>query len=536
MLQLAFAVVHLGGLLVLLPGRYITGVLVAWCAGALLAMLLVRTVTKDPIPFPVPGPVAEAAAAIRRGFPTYLVGAAFVLLLQVDRMVVGALLGREALGQYGILVLGGSALLFLPGVVAGVLWPYAGEQFGRSGGSREALRPLARATLRGLAFALAAALVLVAQGIEVLVDRKLTNYRPALEALRLYLPGVFLLGLVHPLRLFLVTAGGDRAMLRLTAWMLVVTAVAEGGAAAAGAGIGGVALAGTVARPAARGSSARASSPRPSPATSSSIAWVLPSRRPRVRRCASSSPPSHCLRRAGRSSESGSSFPARRRGEPGPGTRWPRPCAESWAGTRRRPRRGLLPPRRRSAAPPPSSSGAAPTAGGSGRAPTGCAASATGGSPSWTSRGAPSRWPPPTGAGTCRSTGRSSISRRCARGWRRRGSPSPRAPTPRSCCGSSRAAGPRPWRRCGGSSPSRPTTRRSGACSSPGTPSARSRSSPRAATAASSSRAPSTPCSPSATFPGTPTRRRSRSSSRSPTSRPPGPSSARRGSSPRATS
>ncbi len=246
MLQLAFAVVHLGGLLLLLPGRYITGVLLAWCAGALISMLLVRTVTRDPIPFPVPGPFAGAASEIRRGFPTYLVGAAFVLLLQVDRVVVGAFLGREALGQYGILVLGGSALLFLPGVIAGVLWPYAGEQFGRSGGSREALRPLARATVRALALALAAALVLVAQGIEVLVARKLTNYRPALGALRLYLPGVFLLGLVHPLRLFLVTAGGDRAMLRLTVWMLVLTAVAEAGAAATGAGIGGVALAGTV--------------------------------------------------------------------------------------------------------------------------------------------------------------------------------------------------------------------------------------------------------------------------------------------------
>jgi O-antigen/teichoic acid export membrane protein len=246
-LQVTFAVVHLAGLLLLLPGRYITGVLVAWCAGALLSVVLVRTVTGDPIPFPVPPSPADAAAAVRRGFPTYLVGAAFVLLLQVDRMVVGVSLGREALGRYGILVLGGSALLFVPGVIAGVLWPYAGEHYGRSGGSREALRPLARSTLRALALALAAALVLVSQGTEVLVAKTLTNYRPALDALRLYLPGVFFLGLVHPLRLFLVTAGGDRALLRLFAWMLVLTAAAEGIAAASGAGIGGVALAGTAA-------------------------------------------------------------------------------------------------------------------------------------------------------------------------------------------------------------------------------------------------------------------------------------------------
>ncbi len=245
LLQFTFAVVHLAGLLLLLPSRYITGALIAWAGGAAAAVLLVRSVSPDPVPLPgFSGPPAMAAT-VRRGLPTWLVGAAFVLLLQVDRVVVGGMLGREALGQYGILVLGGAALLFLPDVIAGVLWPCAGEEYGRSGGSAASLGPLTLATLRALALALAAGLVLVAQGTELLVDRVLPGYAPALDALRLYLPGVFLLGLVHPLRLFLVTAGGDRALLRLFGATVAATAVAQVLAAAAGAGLGGVALAGS---------------------------------------------------------------------------------------------------------------------------------------------------------------------------------------------------------------------------------------------------------------------------------------------------
>jgi O-antigen/teichoic acid export membrane protein len=246
LLQSAFAVVHLAGLLLLLPTRYITGALLAWCVGAAASVALVRRISRDPVPLPRIPAASILGATVRRGLPTYLVGAAFVLLLQVDRIVVGGMLGREALGQFGVLALGGSALLFLPDVLAGVLWPFAGEEYGRSGRSPGALGPLARSAVRWTALVLAAGLVLVAQGTELLVARVLPGYGPSLDALRLYLPGVFLLGLMHPLRILLVTAGGDHALLRLFAGMVVLAAAAEGGAAAGGGGLAGVALAGTL--------------------------------------------------------------------------------------------------------------------------------------------------------------------------------------------------------------------------------------------------------------------------------------------------
>jgi O-antigen/teichoic acid export membrane protein len=241
-LQFTFAVVHLAGLLLLLPSRYISGVLFAWTAGAVAAVFIIRRTAEIPIPR-IP-PRAAISATVRRGMSSWLVSAAFVLLLMEDRVLVGALLGREALGHYGILVLGGSALLFLPDVIAGVIWPFAGEEYGRRGRSPGALGPLALTTVRAVAPAMAAGLVLVAQGTEVLVARVLPSYAPSLDALRLYLPGVYLLGIVHLLRPILVTSGGDRALLRLFGGMLAATVTAQVAAVAAGGGMAGVALTG----------------------------------------------------------------------------------------------------------------------------------------------------------------------------------------------------------------------------------------------------------------------------------------------------
>jgi O-antigen/teichoic acid export membrane protein len=156
-------------------------------------------------------------------------------------------LGREALGQYGVLLLGGSALMFVPDVLTVVLWPFAGERYGRSGESRGSLAPVAAGTLRALAVVLAAVLVLLLQATEVLVATVLPAYRPALDALRWYLAGVFLLALASPLRLLLATAGADRAVLRAQAWVLAAAVVAEAAAALAGWGIAGVAIAGAAA-------------------------------------------------------------------------------------------------------------------------------------------------------------------------------------------------------------------------------------------------------------------------------------------------
>jgi len=245
-----FAAVHLVGLLLLLPGRLVSGALLAWILGIAASLLLVRAFTKDPLPLPSAPVRADLLALVRRGLPAYLVGLTFVVLLQVDRVVIGSFLGREALGYFGILTVGGSVVLFLPDAVAGVLWPFAGEHYGRHGEEAASLRPVAVATLRGLALLLGAVLALALLGTEILVgtdlvDRRLRVFAPALDALRWYLPGVFFLSLAHPLRFLLITAGAEHAVLRLQVGVLALTAVAEIIAALSDGTLRGVAMAGT---------------------------------------------------------------------------------------------------------------------------------------------------------------------------------------------------------------------------------------------------------------------------------------------------
>jgi O-antigen/teichoic acid export membrane protein len=242
-LQVTFATLHLGGLFLLVPTRYISGVLLAWAGAQVVALLLVRSASSTPLPRPViPGP-REAIAVVRRGLPTWLIGASFLVLLQSDRIIVGGFLGREDLGLYGILIMGGSVLLLLPDAASMALWPFAGERFGAAGRDPASLGGMARDALGTLFPVLAATLLLALQASEVLVRRVVPAFEPSLLPLRFYLPGMYLLALTLPLRYLLITVGEEARVLRITVAVLGATAAAQVAMAAAGAGILGVAIA-----------------------------------------------------------------------------------------------------------------------------------------------------------------------------------------------------------------------------------------------------------------------------------------------------
>ena len=239
--QIAFALVHIAGLLWLVPSRYLSGALLAWAAALLVAVTAMRLRPAEPMPPPRPSPAG--GDLVVRGIPTYLVGLTFVVLLQTDRVVVGALLGAEALGFYGILGLGASALLFLPDAFASVLLPMAGERFGRAGEDPVALARIVERATRGLAVVSASALAMALAGTDLIVAYKLPNFAAALPAARPYLAGVFLLALTAPLRFVLVTVGAGRATLLATLAAFTIAVALESAACLAGPGLVGVATA-----------------------------------------------------------------------------------------------------------------------------------------------------------------------------------------------------------------------------------------------------------------------------------------------------
>lgn len=225
LLQGVFAVAHLAGLLLLVPGWFVSGALAAWIGGTLLAVVTVRLLTRDPLPVAAPG--VHGGGPVRRGMAAWLVDLQQVTLLQADRIVVVVALGSAPLGYWGVLPLAGSLVLFLPDVLARVLWPFAGEHFGRSGSEAASLRPFAEGALLGLAPVLAAGSLLALQGTDLLVARVLPNYEAALVPLRWYLPGVYFTALLVPLRPLLVTAGEGRTLFRLQGIVGILTIVAQ---------------------------------------------------------------------------------------------------------------------------------------------------------------------------------------------------------------------------------------------------------------------------------------------------------------------
>lgn len=243
--QAAFAVVHLAGLLWLVPSHFLTGAMASWAAALLVAVVVMRVRAAEPMP--PPRPAAVGADLVRRGMSTYLVGLTFVVLLQSDQVIVGALLGAEALGHYGLLTRLGAALLFLPDAFGGTLLPFAGEKYGRSGEDPASLARLAEGSVRRLAILSAAGLAVALAGADVIVTRVLPNYAPALAPVRWYLGGVYVLALTYPMRFLLVTIGAGRPALFVQLAALAVAVGLESAACVGGTGLPGVAAASALA-------------------------------------------------------------------------------------------------------------------------------------------------------------------------------------------------------------------------------------------------------------------------------------------------
>ncbi|MBU1043054.1 MAG: polysaccharide biosynthesis C-terminal domain-containing protein [Candidatus Omnitrophica bacterium] len=77
---------------------------------------------------------------MKSGFPIYLVGLVFVVLMSLNRIIIVKMLGTTALGHFSLAFLVFSFLYFIPESIRIVLYVRMGESYGSAGQDREKLR------------------------------------------------------------------------------------------------------------------------------------------------------------------------------------------------------------------------------------------------------------------------------------------------------------------------------------------------------------------------------------------------------------
>ncbi len=80
-----------------------------------------------------------AASLVRVGAPVMLAGLVFALLITIDRWLVDAWFGREAVGQYGIVTMAVAGLLVIPTFLSQQLYPHLSHARGAGADGRQIL-------------------------------------------------------------------------------------------------------------------------------------------------------------------------------------------------------------------------------------------------------------------------------------------------------------------------------------------------------------------------------------------------------------
>jgi O-antigen/teichoic acid export membrane protein len=124
---------------------------------------------------------AIAADLLRVGAPVMMAGLVFALLITIDRWLIDALLGRTAVGQYGLVTLAIGGLLVVPTFLSQQLYPRLSHERGAGATGRLILQAarqfgLTAALLTGAAGLLASLVAIVA------IPRLLPDYAPAIPA------------------------------------------------------------------------------------------------------------------------------------------------------------------------------------------------------------------------------------------------------------------------------------------------------------------------------------------------------------------
>ena len=140
---------------------------------------------------------------LKKGFPIIILNLAIALVTTCDRIVVGAMLGKEALGYYGIAIMGFAFLIEIPGTARSVMEPRLMRTIERRDPADIVedylISPLFN-TAYLLPFLIGPAFLAMEAGVSLLLPR----YLPGVPAARTLALGVPLLGLAYVPRMLII--------------------------------------------------------------------------------------------------------------------------------------------------------------------------------------------------------------------------------------------------------------------------------------------------------------------------------------------
>lgn len=179
--------------------------------------------------------------AVRVGFPITLLWWSLALTGSVDRVVLGGLLGSEAVGYFGLGISVTSLLALLPMVVGRVLYPRVNRRVAETPGS-EAMKQVVIAPTLALSTLLVNLQVVLLVAMPFLYTWILPKYRPGLLAGQILVVGSFFACLLRNGANYLIADNQERVFLFYIAGTLISTALFDVSLVKTGFGIEGVAL------------------------------------------------------------------------------------------------------------------------------------------------------------------------------------------------------------------------------------------------------------------------------------------------------
>ena len=145
-------------------------------------------------PRPVPLQRGRLALLLKVGFPLMVLGFAGYNLVYVDQIMVIALLGRADLGVYMLPLYAGNFVFLVPQALAGAVGPRLIGRYGAEG-TPDAIAAYTWVPVRVLSLALPPVIAALWLLGPVLIVALLPRYVGAIGPLRIYLAGMFFLGL-----------------------------------------------------------------------------------------------------------------------------------------------------------------------------------------------------------------------------------------------------------------------------------------------------------------------------------------------------
>lgn len=165
----------------------------------------------------------ELKPLLRLGMSLLILGGAFMTLKQIDRIMIAAALGQEALGYYSIPMMVTNYAFGFSTSVSVVLFPRLQEAHAQGGEDREQLRSYAVRATTMLASAVVLVLGLLHYLVPPFVKQVLPAYEPALPAFQILLIGTFFISFANQVNSILITLNKQTQSL----W-IVASAMAAG--------------------------------------------------------------------------------------------------------------------------------------------------------------------------------------------------------------------------------------------------------------------------------------------------------------------